>query len=199
MKITEATFLASAASRSGYPKATMPEVAFAGRSNVGKSSLINCLASRKKLANISSLPGKTRLINFFSINHKLGLVDLPGYGYARVPKQVKEGWGPMVEEYLATREKLKGVVLVMDIRRELDQREHDLIDFLRQRSIPQIVVATKTDKLTRKGVAEKEKLLQRDLQTEGVNDLILFSSVTGSGRTALWGEILKTIESPLDA
>ena len=196
MKIIEATFVTSASSRAGYPAEALPEIAFAGRSNVGKSALINCLVGRRRLASTSSTPGKTRLLNFFSINRKLGFVDLPGYGYARVPELIKKGWAPMVEEYLQTRGTLKGVVVIVDVRRELDQREYDLIGFLRERSIPPIVVATKADKLAKKEIAEKEKLVQGSLRATGINRLILFSSVTGMGRKELWAEINKTVGGP---
>ena len=117
MKIISAVFITSATKPSQYPPARLPEIAFAGRSNVGKSSLINTLVNRKRLVKTSSTPGRTRLINFFEINQQIGFVDLPGYGYARVPESVKKTWGPMIETYLSNRNTLKGVVVILDIRR----------------------------------------------------------------------------------
>ena len=128
MIIKSAKFVKSAAKSSQYPPAILPEIAFAGRSNVGKSSLINILINRKHLVKTSSTPGRTQLINFFVINETFSFVDLPGYGYARVPKSVKKNWGPMIETYFSTRETLKGVVFIMDIRRMPDQKELNLID-----------------------------------------------------------------------
>ena len=117
MHIKSAEFVTSAVKPSHYPPAALPEIAFAGRSNVGKSSLINTLVNRKKLVKTSSTPGRTQLINFFDINSHMVFVDLPGYGYAKVPAFVKKTWGPMIETYLSTRETLAGIVLIMDIRR----------------------------------------------------------------------------------
>jgi GTP-binding protein len=136
MLIKSAEFITSAVKPSQYPPAEMPEIAFAGRSNVGKSSLINTLVNRKRLVKTSNTPGRTQLINFFSVNGVLTFVDLPGYGYARVPLPVKKTWGPMVETYLKGRENLKGVVLLMDIRRLPQQEEKTLIDWLQQLHIP---------------------------------------------------------------
>lgn len=199
MKIIEATFVTSASSRAGYPNEVLPEIAFAGRSNVGKSSLINCLVGRRKLASTSSTPGKTRLLNFFSVNRKLGFVDLPGYGYAKVPEQIKESWRPMVEEYLESRGTLKGVVVVVDVRRDLDRREYDLIGFLRRGSMPLIVAATKADKLSKRELLEKQRLLRGDLREAGINQLVMFSSVSGMGRKELWAEIIEAVGSSTDS
>ncbi|MGD8252384.1 MAG: ribosome biogenesis GTP-binding protein YihA/YsxC, partial [Desulfobacterales bacterium] len=124
MRITSATFVTSAVRNVQYPPADRPEVAFAGRSNVGKSSLINRLVQRKRLAKTSSTPGRTQLINFFNINDAFYIVDLPGYGYAKVPAAVKRQWGPMIEAYLTGRETLRVVIMLMDIRREPKLEEH---------------------------------------------------------------------------
>ncbi len=135
MLIKSAEFITSATKPSQYPPVKFPEVAFAGRSNVGKSSLINTLVNRKRLVKTGSTPGRTQLINFFDINSDIIFVDLPGYGYAKVPATVRKKWGPMIETYLSTRKILKGVVVIMDIRRSPRQEEHDLIDRLKYFSI----------------------------------------------------------------
>ena len=122
MKITSAKFIKSATEPAHYPGDGLPEVAFAGKSNVGKSSLINSLVNRKGLAQTSSAPGRTRLINFFTVNDRYSFVDLPGYGYARVPTEMKKKWGPMVEAYLLNRRSLRLVIVIVDIRRELSGR-----------------------------------------------------------------------------
>jgi len=149
MKIKTAEFVTSATEPSQYPPALLPEIAFAGRSNVGKSSLINTLVNRKRLVKTSSTPGRTQLINFFDINQQMGFVDLPGFGYARVPRAVKKKWGPMIETYLSGRETLKGVVVIMDIRRIPGQEELNLLGWLDHYSITGISVLTKTDKLSK--------------------------------------------------
>src|SRR5512142_71420 len=134
IKSTE--FIKSATKPANYPVASLPEIAFAGRSNVGKSSLINVLVNRKNLVRTSSTPGRTQLINFFTVNGEFTLVDLPGYGFAKVPLSVKKGWGPMVETYLSTRENLRGVVLILDIRRVPGAEERQMLDWLRAYGIP---------------------------------------------------------------
>ena len=130
MIIKSAEFVTSATKPSQYPKRALPEIAFAGRSNVGKSSLINTLVNRKHLVKTSSTPGRTQLINFFDINGRMGIVDLPGYGYAKVPVSVRKKWGPMIETYLSERETLRGVVVIMDIRRIPRQEELNLLAWL---------------------------------------------------------------------
>lgn len=193
MKITSAEFITSATKPSQYPTTTMPEVAFAGRSNVGKSSLINTLVNRKGLVKTSSTPGRTQLINFFAINQRIGFVDLPGYGYAKVPASVKKTWGPMVETYLSTRRALKGVVVIMDIRRTPRQEELNLLSWLHHYSITGIFVLTKTDKLSKNKQAQKHDLIAQVLE-RNKNDLILFSAKSRRGRDALWNAILSLLE-----
>jgi len=143
------SFLKSAFQKIHYPPADMPEVAFAGRSNVGKSSLINVLVNRKKMARTSSKPGRTQALNFFTAESRLYLVDLPGYGFARVPLGVKRSWGIMVENYLRNRSNLKAVVVILDIRRDLTNGDMDLLNWLNQYGIASILVITKADKLSR--------------------------------------------------
>ena len=145
----DAKFLLSAFGKHQYPPADKPEIAFAGRSNVGKSSLINTLVNRRKLARTGSQPGRTQSINFFVLNDAIYLVDLPGYGYAKVPLKVKASWKEMVETYLNTRPNLKAVVVILDIRRDLSQGDRDLLDWLTQHGVGIILVLTKADKMSR--------------------------------------------------
>ena len=193
MKITSAEFITSASKPSQYPTVALPEIAFAGRSNVGKSSLINTLVNRKHLVKTSSTPGRTRLINFFDINRRMGFVDLPGYGYAKVPVSVRKKWGPMIEVYLSDRESLKGVVVIMDIRRIPRQEELNLFAWLNHYSIAGILVLTKTDKLSKSKQSQQHNLIARALERPKT-DFILFSAKTRSGRDALWNAILSLVE-----
>ena len=193
MKITSADFITSATKPSQYPRTALPEIAFAGRSNVGKSSLINTLVNRKHLVKTSSTPGRTQLINFFDINRRMGFVDLPGYGYAKVPISVRKKWGPMIETYLADRETLRGVVVIMDIRRIPRQEESNLLAWLDHFAIASIVVLTKTDKLSKNKQSQQHHLIARALERPK-SDFILFSAKTRRGKDALWSAILSLIE-----
>jgi GTP-binding protein len=194
MKIKSAEFITSAVKPSQYPPADLPEIAFAGRSNVGKSSLINTLVNRKHLVKTSSTPGRTQLINFFRINDAVGFVDLPGYGYARVPVSVKKKWGPMIETYLAKRETLKGIVVIMDIRRTPGTEESDLIHWLAHYHIATVLVITKADKLSRN---KQIRQVNTIIRTLGVakDELIQFSAKTRLGRDDVWEAILALIDS----
>lgn len=192
MIIKTAEFVTSAVKKSQHPPAHLPEIAFAGRSNVGKSSLINTLVNRRRLVKTSSTPGRTQLINFFDINKSLTFVDLPGYGYAKVPAAVKKKWGPMIETYLSTRATLKGVVIIMDIRRLPREEELNLIDWLAHFSIAGIAVLTKTDKLSKTKVLKQQAAICRALAVEK-RDTILFSAKTRRGRDAVWDAILALV------
>ncbi len=194
MLIKSAEFVTSATKPSEYPPAQLPEIAFAGRSNVGKSSLINTLVNRKRLVKTSSTPGRTQLINFFDINRQMGFVDLPGYGYAKVPLPVRKKWGPMIETYLSGRETLRGVVVIMDIRRTPRQEELNLLGWLGHYSINGMVVLTKTDKLSKNRVSQQHSHIARALEMDK-KDLILFSAKSRRGRDALWQTILALIEN----
>jgi GTP-binding protein len=189
MIIKSAEFVTSAVKKAQYPPEGLPEIAFAGRSNVGKSSLINTLVNRKHLVKTSSTPGRTQLINFFDINNNLTFVDLPGYGYARVPISVRQKWGPMIETYLSTRKTLKAVVIIMDIRRLPREEEQNLIGWLAHFSIAGILVLTKTDKLSKTKIGKQQTAIVRALGVEK-EDVILFSAKTRRGKDAVWDAIL---------
>jgi len=189
MIIKSAEFVTSATKPAQYPPALLPEIAFAGRSNVGKSSLINTLVNRKHLVKTSSTPGRTQLINFFDINRQVGFVDLPGYGYAKVPVSLRKKWGPMIETYISGRETLKGVVVIMDIRRLPRQEELNLLGWLAHYSISGIVVLTKTDKLSKNKQAQQHHMIAQSLEMDK-DDFILFSAKTRRGRDTLWNTIL---------
>ncbi len=188
MIIKSAEFIKSAVKPSHYPLANLPEIAFAGRSNVGKSSLINTLVNRKRLVKTSSTPGRTQLINFFDINETFSFVDLPGYGYAKVPAHIRKNWGPMIETFLTTRKTLKGVTLIMDIRRTPRREEMDFIGWLDHLNIPKILVVTKADKLSKTKQTRQLALIAETLDT-GKPDLILFSAKTRLGKETVWSVI----------
>ncbi len=189
MKIKSAEFLTSAYAPKDYPDPLCPEVAFAGRSNVGKSSLINSLVNRKALARTSSAPGKTQSINFYLVNRSLYLVDLPGYGFAKVPLAVRRRWRPMVEEYLRNRTTLSVVVVILDSRVGPTPLDISLVGWLREFSIPTIFVMTKVDKLSKNKL---NKALSQTAQTLSVDPgrIVSFSALTGDGKKRLWGEIM---------
>ena len=193
MIIKSAEFMTSATKPGQYPPALLPEIAFAGRSNVGKSSLINTLVNRKRLVKTSSTPGRTQLINFFDINLQMGFVDLPGYGYAKVPVSVRKKWGPMIETYLSGRKTLKAVVVIMDIRRIPRQEELNLLGWLTHYSIAGILVLTKTDKLSKNKQTHQKHLIARALERD-TEDFILFSAKTRRGKDALWNAILSVLK-----
>ncbi|MDY0041213.1 MAG: ribosome biogenesis GTP-binding protein YihA/YsxC, partial [Desulforhabdus sp.] len=182
--IKSAEYITSAVKRDQYPRDELPEVAFAGRSNVGKSSLINCLVRRKKLVRTSRTPGRTQTINFFKINEWFYFVDLPGYGFAKVPESVKAKWGPMVETYLGGRKFLRGVVQIMDVRRPPTPDDLQLWNWLRVNRLPSIAVLTKADKLSRGEQAASLKQAAQSLEAP-VGEVILFSAETGQGRRQL--------------
>lgn len=183
--IRNVEFIGGMAETAGWrPESTLPEIAFAGRSNVGKSSLLNSLVRRKSFARVSRTPGRTREINFFRINNGFVFVDLPGYGYARVSKEKKAGWRPMIESYMRRTTQLRGMVLLLDIRREPSDDDRAMLDFLSQVEIPTLVALTKTDKLTKAAAQARVDEISRALSLES-EQVIPFSSVTGAGRVEL--------------
>jgi GTP-binding protein len=187
--VRRAEFVTSATAPAGYPDLGYPEIAFAGRSNVGKSSLINRVLGRKDLVKTSATPGKTRLLNFFAIERKLCFVDLPGYGYAQVPAAERAKWRPMVETYLRSRPTLQGVVLLIDARRLPGDEDVQLARFLEGLRVPHVPVLTKVDKLTRTELARQRKELDARWG-EGAREFLTFSAKTGHGRDELWRVIL---------
>ena len=176
-----ADILLSAANKSHYPQDDIPEVALAGRSNVGKSSFINTMLNRKNLARTSGKPGKTQLLNFFNIDDKLRFVDVPGYGYARVSKKEREKWGKMIEEYLTTRENLRAVVSLVDLRHEPSADDVQMYEFLKYYEIPVILVATKADKIPRGKWNKHESMIKKKLDFDKIDIFIIFSSVNKTG------------------
>jgi GTP-binding protein len=189
----EIAFLKSAFRESDYPPPDKPEVAFAGRSNVGKSSLINVLVRRKGVARTSSKPGRTQSINFFCLQDRLYLVDLPGYGFALVPDHVKKSWGEMMETYLRRRNNLRAVVVILDIRRDLSAGDKELLEWLNTYGKKSIVVLTKADKLSRQKSTSRAKQIENQLQEITSERPTLFSAKTGEGREEIWEKINKTI------
>jgi len=187
MKIVSAEFVKSATLPSQYPEGNLPEIAFAGRSNVGKSSLINTITRRKNLAKTSSTPGCTRLINFFIVNNYISLVDLPGYGYAKAPIASRREWGPMIEAYLKRRESLESVIVILDVRRNPSVQDLTLIDWLHYYEIIPTVVLTKIDKISRSQVKVRQRKIKELLALTA--DPILFSARTGEGKDIIWGAI----------
>ncbi len=188
--LREASFITTAVDRKGHPPAGPPEVAFAGRSNVGKSSLINALTGRRKLVRVSSRPGCTQQINFFGINNdQLRLVDLPGYGFAKVPLAVKAQWQAMIEGYLTKRPTLRGVVVILDVRREVAGEDALLLEWLRAYDIPILAAVTKVDKLSKNQAAARLAKLKSVLEPYDANPTA-FSAVTGQGRDQLWARIV---------
>jgi GTP-binding protein len=188
-----ARFVTSAAKPDQFPPSTLPELAVVGRSNVGKSSLINALTGQASLARTSRTPGRTRLVNWFEINEKFMLVDLPGYGYAEVSRDMRESWRPLIESYLADRKTLAGVLLLIDVRRGPEDEELDFVPWLEAKEIPIVVALTKSDKLAKNkrmlevSKAKKQLGLRRDPYP--------VSAQTGDGLDALWRALAKLTES----
>jgi GTP-binding protein len=195
MKILSAEFVLSAKEPAHYPPALLPEIAFAGRSNVGKSSLINTLLNRKGLARTSNTPGRTQEINFFRVNSRFSFVDLPGYGYAKVPESVRKQWGPMVETYLRVRDTLHLVVLILDIRRDPSEEDLQLIHWLPFYQIPFLIVLTKTDKVSNNEFADRRRRIVEKIGLPPETPLVAFSAKTGAGKEPLWREIRKAVEA----
>ena len=188
MKVVSADFIKSAYKREDYPPDTFPEIAFAGKSNVGKSSLMNTLVNRKNLARTSSTPGRTQSLNFFCINQKVYFVDFPGYGFAKVPEDIRKHWKPMVEAYLTSRKSLKLVVIILDCRRMPSQEDINLLEWLRFYNIAALVVLTKIDKISQNQRKKQKLLVEKILNLEG-EQIVLFSAVNGEGKDELWKKI----------
>lgn len=189
MKITKAEFIISAASQKQYPNERVPEIALAGRSNVGKSSFINRMIGRKNLARTSQKPGKTQTLNFYKLNESFHFVDVPGYGYAKVSKRERDRWGHMMEEYFSERVQLQAVMLIIDIRHKPTKDDQMMYDYLKYYELPVIVIATKADKISR---SKEQQYLKRTFETLEMakeDSLILFSAETGKGKEKTWNVI----------
>lgn len=194
MIIKKAELETVAVKRSQYPEDNVPEIAFAGRSNVGKSSLLNLLTNRKSLARVSGAPGKTRTINFYRINDEFRIVDLPGYGYAKISKSVSENWGQMMEEYFQNRQGLRKVVQLVDIRHAPSAQDVQMYEYLRHYGLDGLVVATKADKVSRNEMQKCIKTIRQTLDL-GADDLIIpVSALKRQGHDNLLTEIEKLLE-----
>jgi GTP-binding protein len=192
--IRNVEFIGGMAEKHGWrPESSLPEVAFAGRSNVGKSSLLNALVRRKSFARVSRTPGRTREINFFRVNNTFVLVDLPGYGYARISKAKKAEWRPMIESYLRRTTQLRGIVLLLDIRREPSEDDRAMLDFLAELGVPTIVALTKADKLTKTDARDTVSRISRILALEP-DQVIQFSAHSGEGRLELLDALMQLVE-----
>ncbi len=194
MIIKKAELETVAVKRSQYPEDNVPEIAFAGRSNVGKSSLLNLLTNRKGLARVSGAPGKTRTINFYRINDEFRIVDLPGYGYAKISKSISENWGDMMEEYFQNRQGLKKVVQLVDIRHAPSAQDVQMYEYLRHYGLDGLVVATKADKVSRNEMQKCMKTIRQTLKL-GPDDLVIpVSALKRQGHDNLLAEIEKLLE-----
>lgn len=191
MKVTKAEFLKSAFKEEDWPRDLQPEVAFLGRSNVGKSSLINSLLSAHRLARTSSTPGRTQSLNFFGINDRFRFVDFPGFGYARVPKNIKSSWGEMATDYLAKRRQLVLSIHLVDSRHEPTKQDLQLHEWLEQSDKPRLIVATKSDKLSNNELRKNLEHIARVLDNDSV---MAYSAKSGRGRDELWRAIQSAIE-----
>ncbi|TYQ18395.1 UNVERIFIED_CONTAM: GTP-binding protein [Acetivibrio alkalicellulosi] len=190
MNLNNAKYEVTAVKPQQYPENNIPEITFVGRSNVGKSSLINSLLNRKKLARVAATPGKTQVINFYNIDEKLYFVDLPGYGYAKVSKTIKSTWGGFIETYLTTREQLKLVIMLVDIRHSPSSDDKLMYQWILNVGLSHLIVATKLDKIPRSKVKERLTDIAKTLQLDEAISIIPYSSETKQGREELWNEII---------
>lgn len=188
-QVKQSEYMLSAAWKSQWPDESLPEVCLAGRSNVGKSSFINTLTNRKKLAHVSATPGKTRTLNFYDINHELRFVDVPGYGYAKVSMKIRESFGKMMEEYISSRPNLKAMILIVDYRHAPTKDDVMMYEFVKYYKIPVIVIATKEDKLKRSELDKNKKIIKEKLGFHPKDQFIAFSSVKKLNVDLVWNAI----------
>jgi len=193
MKIKTVEFSGSVSNTNKIHFGRLPEIAIAGRSNVGKSSLINCLINRKNLALTSSTPGKTRVLNYYCVNEKFFLVDLPGYGYANVSQRERESWKKLVESYLVENPFLSGVIEIIDSRHGITKLDHEMIIWLAHLGLPTLLVATKIDKLARSKAHHIIQKLETEAVEFGIFEMIPFSIITKQGKDQIWRSILKLL------
>ncbi|KPB05500.1 MULTISPECIES: ribosome biogenesis GTP-binding protein YihA/YsxC [unclassified Bacillus (in: firmicutes)] len=194
MKVTQAEIVISAVKPEQYPSELLPEFALAGRSNVGKSSFINKMINRKNLARTSSKPGKTQTLNFYLINEMLHFVDVPGYGFAKVPKSERDAWGRMMETYLTSREQLRAVLQIVDLRHPPSKDDVTMYEYLKHYELPVVVIATKADKIPKGKWQKHLKVIRETLGMDKEDELILFSSETGQGKDEVWGMLQKRMK-----
>lgn len=190
MIVKQASIIATAVKAEQYPETTLPEIALAGRSNVGKSSFINKMLNRKNLARTSSNPGKTQTLNFYNVDERLLFVDVPGYGYAKVSRSMRDAWGKMIERYLLQREQLAVVLLIIDIRHEPSQNDQTMYEWLTHHGLEVRVIVTKADKIPRGKWHKHMSIIRKTLGVLNPGDLYLFSSETGQGKDEVWDMIL---------
>ncbi|MCM3759747.1 ribosome biogenesis GTP-binding protein YihA/YsxC [Alkalihalobacillus oceani] len=190
MKVTKAELAKVAVKPEQYPDTHLPEIALSGRSNVGKSSFINKMINRKGLARTSQRPGKTQTLNFYEVNEQLYFVDVPGYGFAKVPKTEREAWGRMIETYLQNRPQLKAVVQIVDLRHPPSADDKMMYNWLKHFDMPVIIVATKADKIPKGKWQKHLNVISKDLQKEENDPIMLFSAETAQGKEELWKKIL---------
>lgn len=195
MKVTNSEFVISAVGPDQYPVDGLPEIALAGRSNVGKSSLINKMINRKNLARTSSTPGKTQHLNYYRINEDMYFVDFPGYGYAKVSKTKRQVWGEMIEKYLLQRDTLRLVLLIVDLRHPPSKDDEMMYDWLKHYDMPVCVVATKADKIPKSRWPKHLKMIRESLAMRAGDGFIMFSSEEGIGKDQLWSHINQHIRS----
>ena len=193
MDINKARYELTAVKPDQYPAVEIPEIAFVGRSNVGKSSIINTLLNRRGLARVSAEPGKTRGINFYNIDDTMYFVDLPGYGFAKVSKDEKASWGRMIETYLNQRKQLKMVLMLVDIRHQPTADDRMMYDWITERGLTHLVIATKADKISRGQVQGKLSEIRKTLQIKAGAGLIAYSSETRQGKDQVWNELERAI------
>ena len=191
MKVNQAEIVISAVKPDQYPAAPLPEFALAGRSNVGKSSFINKMINRKNLARTSSKPGKTQTLNFYLINEMLHFVDVPGYGYAKVSKSERDAWGRMIETYLTSREQLRAVLLIVDLRHPPSKDDVMMYEFIKHYELPVVIIATKADKIPKGKWQKHKKVVKETLGLHPEDEIVLFSSETGHGKDEAWGILQK--------
>lgn len=189
MNLNNVDYLCSATSPADYPRHNLPEIALAGRSNVGKSSLINQMVNRNRFAHTSSKPGKTQTLNFYNIDDLFSFVDLPGYGFARVPDEVKDKWSEMIEEYLFHRSNLAGVILIVDARHEPTDDDLMMYEWLLEMQLPHLVVGTKVDKLSNSQLKPNRKQIFNKLRLESQTPFTYFSAEEGTGKNKVWSFI----------
>lgn len=195
MKVTQSDIVISAVKPEQYPATGFPEVALAGRSNVGKSSFINKMINRKNLARTSSRPGKTQTLNFYIINEIMYFVDVPGYGFAKVSKSERDAWGKMIETYITLRKTLKAVIQLIDIRHEPTKDDITMYEWLKHHEMPVIIIATKADKIPKGKWQKHEKIIKEKLNKDVNDPIVVFSSETGYGKEKAWSTIEEFLKS----